>query len=295
MPIIRAKIRLSIFRSIVFLEKRNHIPIIPNIIKTDTKMYDVLRDVVMCSDTESVNASDVVKKGFTAFKYLKDGTLRYPELKTATPDTMKPIITPILLRIIVFPELNFLIISHITTKIVGKIITNDNAFKPVDPIKDAEVLSNINEKIVKLVANIGIAQIKKVSFFLKNGTAKKYTAIATRKNKIPPQDEKPNAKNNPAKINLINENFPLLCIIPETKRYIARNAKNNPNGSDLNQPISPRVNIGTEIENINAANSPAVVPPRTRTNAKTEIAVNEPITSGKIITKSYNDELEPNN
>ncbi len=87
----------------------------------------------------------------------------------------------------------------------------------------------------------------------------------------------------------------MLYIIPETKRYIARNAKNNPNGSDLNQPINPRVNIGTEIENINAANSPAVVPPRTRTNAKTEIAVNEPITNGKIITKSYNDELEPNN
>ena len=54
-------------------------------------------------------------------------------------------------------------------------------------------------------------------------------------------------------------------------------------------------NIGTEIENINAANSPAVVPPRTRTNAKTEIVVNDPITNGKIITKSYNDELEPNN
>ena len=75
----------------------------------------------------------------------------------------------------------------------------------------------------------------------------------------------------PAKISLIKENFPLLNIIPETKRYIARNAKNNPNGSDLNQPISPRVNIGVEIENINAANNPAVVPPRTRTNAKTEI------------------------
>ena len=73
---------------------------------------------------------------------------------------------------------------------------------------------------------------------------------------------------------------------PETKRYIAINAKNNPKGSDLNQPINPLVNIGSEIEKINAANSPAVVPPRTRTKANTTIAVKEPITNGKSTVKS---------
>tara|TARA_B110000438_G_scaffold105142_1_gene103662 strand:+ start:655 stop:906 length:252 start_codon:yes stop_codon:yes gene_type:complete len=82
--------------------------------------------------------------------------------------------------------------------------------------------------------------------------------------------------------------------MPETKRYIAINAKNKPKGSDLNQPTNPRVNMGTEIENINAAINPAVVPPRTRTKAKTDIAVNEPTTNGNIITNSYNDELKPN-
>ena len=86
-------------------------------------------------------------------------------------------------------------------------------------------------------------------------------------------------------INLIKDIFPLLNFIPETKRYIAMNAKNKPSGSDLNQPINPLEKIGTDTEKINAANNPAVVPPKTRTNAKTTIAVNEPITNGKSIVK----------
>ena len=106
------------------------------------------------------------------------------------------------------------------------------------------------------------------------------------KNKIPPHADNPNDKKNPAVINLINEIFPLLNLNPETKRYIAINAKNNPKGSDLNQPINPLVNIGSETEKINAANSPAVVPPRTRTKANTAIAVSEPITIGNSIVKS---------
>tara|TARA_B100002052_G_C15291431_1_gene336941 strand:- start:7 stop:258 length:252 start_codon:yes stop_codon:yes gene_type:complete len=83
--------------------------------------------------------------------------------------------------------------------------------------------------------------------------------------------------------------------MPETKRYIAINAKNIPSGSDLNQPINPLVIIGTDIANINEAISPAVVPPRTRTKANTAIAVKDPTTIGKIITKSYSEELNPNN
>ena len=41
-----------------------------------------------------------------------------------------------------------------------------------------------------------------------------------------------------------------------------------------------------DIEKINAAKSPAVVPPKTRTNAKITTAVNEPITIGNNIVKS---------
>ena len=105
-------------------------------------------------------------------------------------------------------------------------------------------------------------------------------------NKIPPHAESPSDKNNPATTNLIKEILPLFNFIPETKRYIAKNAKNNPRGSDLNQPIKPRVKIGSDTEKINAANNPAVVPPKTRTNAKTTSAVKEPNTKGKSIVKS---------
>ena len=84
----------------------------------------------------------------------------------------------------------------------------------------------------------------------------------------------------------MKEIFPLLNFIPETKRYIAKNAKKSPKGSDLNQPIRPLVKIGIDIEKINAANNPAVVPPKTRTNANTAIAVKEPKTNGKSIVKS---------
>ena len=120
MPIIRAKIRLSIFRSIVFLEKRNHIPIIPNIMKIDTKMYDVLRDVVMCSDTESVSGSRLVRKGFIALRYLNPGRPTIPLAKT-------PIIAIIIdvrnmeqFRMCLDSLLNFLINSHTTTKTVER-------------------------------------------------------------------------------------------------------------------------------------------------------------------------------
>ena len=84
----------------------------------------------------------------------------------------------------------------------------------------------------------------------------------------------------------MKEIFPLLNFNPETKRYIAKNAKKSPKGSDLNQPIRPLVKIGIDIEKINAANNPAVVPPKTRTNPKTTIAVKEPKTNGRNIVKS---------
>ena len=71
------------------------------------------------------------------------------------------------------------------------------------------------------------------------------------------------------------------------------NPKNNPRGSDLNQPINPLVKIGADIENINAAIIPEVVPPKTRTNANTPIDVKEPKTNGKYTVKSYNDRPNP--
>ena len=105
------------------------------------------------------------------------------------------------------------------------------------------------------------------------------------KNKIPPHADNPSDKKNPAAISFMKEIFPLLNFNPETKRYIAKNAKKSPRGSDLNQPTRPRVKIGTDIANINDARRPAVVPPSTRTNAKTTTEVIEPITNGNSIVK----------
>jgi len=60
--------------------------------------------------------------------------------------------------------------------------------------------------------------------------------------------------------------------IPLNSKYTVKRPKNNPNGSDLNHPIGPRINIGNEIENNRAENKPAVVPPMTLTKAKRTIA-----------------------
>ena len=52
-----AKILMSIFKLIVFLEKRNHIPITANIRKSDKNVNDSVMLVVICSATESVRLS----------------------------------------------------------------------------------------------------------------------------------------------------------------------------------------------------------------------------------------------
>ena len=46
--------------------------------------------VVACSDTESVNMSVVIKKGFAALRYLNDGRLITPEDATAIPAIIAP-------------------------------------------------------------------------------------------------------------------------------------------------------------------------------------------------------------
>ena len=60
-----------------------------------------------------------------------------------------------------------------------------------------------------------------------------------------------------------------------------------PNGSDLNHPIVPRKIIGSDTAKSNEANNPAVVPANNLTNPKITITVNEPITAGNNIVKSY--------
>ena len=162
-----AKILMSVFRLIVFLEKRNHIPITANIRKTDKNVNESVWLVVKCSATESVKLSWVVKKGFTAFRYLKEGKPTMPEFAIPMPDVINEIKTITQLRIFVRSLLNFITTLEITIKIVGRRIAN-----PAYPIMNVEVLSNIKENIINEIENEGAAHIMKLSLFFKNGNAK---------------------------------------------------------------------------------------------------------------------------
>ena len=110
---------MSVFRLIVFLEKRNHIPITANIRKTDRNVNDKDKLVVICSATESVKLSWLVKKGFTALRYLNEGVPIIPELEIPMPDATKEIKTIAQLRIFVRSLLNFTTIPETIMKIVG--------------------------------------------------------------------------------------------------------------------------------------------------------------------------------
>ena len=162
-----AKILISIFRLIVFLEKRNHIPIIANIIKTDKNVNDNERLVVVCSATESVRLSCAVKNGFTALRYLNEGNPIMPELRIPIPDAMNEIRRIMELRIFVRSLLNFITIPESIMKTVGRRIAN-----PAYPIMNVEVLSNNKENSITEIENTGAAHIMKLSLFLKNGNEK---------------------------------------------------------------------------------------------------------------------------
>ena len=119
---IKAKTRLSVLILIIFLEKRNHIPIRPNIIKTDKNPKEVDNVVVICSATESVNASWVVRNGLAALRYLNRGNSINPVVKTPTVAiTMEPKKAR-QFRKCVDSLLYLLIISQIMTKPVEKAI-----------------------------------------------------------------------------------------------------------------------------------------------------------------------------
>ena len=162
-----ANIRISVFRLIVFLEKRNHIPITANIRKTDKNENDNERLVVVCSATESVRLSWVVKNGFIALRYLNEGNAIMPELIIAIPDAINEIRRIMQLRIFVRSLLNFITIPEIIMKTVGRRIAN-----PAYPIMNEEVLSNIKENNINDAEKTGAAHIMKLSLFLINGNEK---------------------------------------------------------------------------------------------------------------------------
>ena len=158
---------MSVFRLIVFLEKRNQMPIVANMRKTDRKVNDSERLVVICSATESVRLSSLVKKGFTAFRYLNEGNPIIPEFRIPIPDATNEIKTIVQLRIFVRSLENFITIPDIITKIVGRRIAS-----PAYPIMNVEVLSNARENSMSEAAKEGAAHIMKLSLFLIKGSEK---------------------------------------------------------------------------------------------------------------------------
>ena len=142
-------------------------PITANIRKTDRKVNDNDKLVVICSATESVKLSWVVKKGFTALRYLNEGNGTIPELDIPMPDATNEIKTIVQLRIFARSLLNFITIPEIIIKIVGRRIAS-----PAYPIMNVEVLSNIKENSINEAENVGAAHKMKLSLFLKNGNEK---------------------------------------------------------------------------------------------------------------------------
>lgn len=130
---------------------------------------------------------------------------------------------------------------------------------------------------------------------LRNGNVRKKIPIGMMKNWLPPQAEIENDVKIPAATSFKNAIFLFCEFIPLNKKYRIKRLKNNPNGSDLNHPIGPLINIGIETENSMAENKPAVVPPITLTIAKITIADNDPKITGNKIVKSYRSVPPANN
>ncbi len=162
-----AKILMLVFKLIVFLEKRNHIPIAANIRKTDKNVNDNDKLVVVCSATESVKLSWVIKNGFTALRYLNDGSATKLEFKIPIPDVTNAISIMLELRIFVLSLLNFITIPEIIMKTVGRRIAS-----PAYPIMNVEVLSKIKENNINDIEKTGAAHIMKLLLFLINGNEK---------------------------------------------------------------------------------------------------------------------------
>ena len=83
--------------------------------------------VVACSDTESVSMSVVVKSGFAALRYLKDGKLIMPEEAIAIPAIIAPPKSARPLRNWFLPN-TLLIMTHITRNAVHPIRKNPLGF-----------------------------------------------------------------------------------------------------------------------------------------------------------------------
>ena len=103
-------------------------------------------------------------------------------------------------------------------------------------------------------------------------------------NWFPPQEDKEKVRKSPLKAIKKIEFFFLCEIMPFDNNVRKIKLRNNPSGSDLNQPIDPLTKIGIEIENSKDESKPAVVPEIVLTKKNMTTDVREPKITGKTIT-----------
>ncbi len=123
--------------------------------------------VVICSDTESVNGSKLVRNGLTALRYLKPGKLTTPAASIAIVEIIIEVRTMKQFLISLDLSLNFLMISHMITYRVANPTIN-----PRSPNVKEMVRSNNKEKIMTEAEKSGLVRMKGLFSFFKNGIIK---------------------------------------------------------------------------------------------------------------------------
>jgi hypothetical protein len=160
-------------------------------------------DVVACSDTESLSISVVIKSGFAALRYLKEGKSITPEEIIAIPDIIDPTKSAKLTRNCDLLNI-LLIIIHATRNVVHP--TRKNPLRPETNAKP--VFSN--DIVVKrnTDAKITATHITNLLSFLRNGNARNKIPIGNIKNWMPPHDATPKASRIPAPAIFAADIFP---------------------------------------------------------------------------------------
>ena len=168
---------------------------------------------VACSDTESVSMSVVIKKGFAALRYLKDGKLIMPEEAIAIPATIAPPNNTKPPRNCTFFNI-FLIMTYATRNAVHPI--RKNPFSP--EINPRPVFSN--DKVIKRNTDTKITEANMMNLlsFLRNGNARNKSPMGKIKNCMPPHEARPKASKIPPPTIFAIDTFPLSDLMPLIRR-----------------------------------------------------------------------------
>ena len=152
---------------------------------------------VACSDTESVSMLVVIKRGFAALRYLKDGkvTISMPEETIAIPAIMVPLKSARPLRNCTFFNIT-LIMTYATRNPVHPIMKS--AFRlSKSPAKVSTgnpiAFNKSNSIVTKTSVDVKITEVNTMNLlsFLRNGNAKKKSPIGNMKNWMPPHEVRP--------------------------------------------------------------------------------------------------------